>query len=414
MPSSAPPSPGLSILAALSLWTAGFWLGAALLITASTTEAAWAITLAALLALGSGWLSAEAKQSNQTATTWLGFTLVWTLWLAKLMATAAVALSLASYLLSQAQSVDAVWLLPATLVTIWGAVLSQKPRSWHPQVIWSLALISGLGLAGLLLSEITTVIATVIGPVIATVPAGANLQPYQSPASDAPLRLAQLLQTTALLSVALAGAGNLALIQDLPQPAQIRRKLLSLTITLGWLLYFGLIILRQLQTSGQGMTPDHLPAALGNPLHLLHFAPALSFGLGLSAVAAFAATLWLQILPLEQPLRRLQLSAEFWPLPPRVSLGVMLSCLALVGEIETIWAFSAFAALIHRALWHWQASQWQGWSGLNRRQYLHGLAGATSLILAFWLEWQVWLVSLGLIALGLVWRGMRQWSDTEE
>jgi APA family basic amino acid/polyamine antiporter len=195
-----------------------------------------------------------------------------------------------------------------------------------------------------------------------------------------------------------------------------------ITMTLSWLLYFGLVMIRTLQSDDFGLAENLLPP-LGKLLQGLALTPLWNAGLNASAIAAFAGTIWLQIPSLDWHLRRLQMRFYDQGLAPKLlqlGLGISLSGLLLVGDVRTLWAFSAFATLIHRALSHWQAagywqtSQWSSFSRMNRRQYLHGGAAAISLMLAFWLDWQVWLVSLGLIALGLVWRGMRQWSETEE
>ena len=410
------------ILPAVCLvWGASFWLGAWLLLAITPTEAAWAITLSALLALGSGWLKIEPDQSShrfghRSTATWLEFTRSWTLWLAKLMATASIALSLANHLLSQFQSVDAVWLLPVALAIIWGAVLGQRIKTKQPAFLWALALLSSVGLLGLLCTEMIK-IATELG-----LPATPSTL-TQLPPINTPLRLAELLPMAALLSITFARFDNLAASENWDLLHQtLRRKLVVITMTLSWLLYFGLVMIRTLQSDDFGLVENLLPP-LGKLLQGLALTPLWNAGLNASAIAAFTGTIWLQIPSLDWHLRCLQMRFYDQGLAPKLlqlGLGISLSGLLLVGDVKTLWAFSAFAILIHRALSHWQAAgywqpvRWSRFSKMNRRQYLHGGAAAISLMLAFWLDWQVWLVSLGFIALGLVWRGMRQWSETEE
>ncbi len=382
--------------AALSLiWGAGFWLGTGWLLAVPAIEAAGAITLAASMALISGWLKAAETPSqiecseHSDWSTWLAFTASWTLGLARLMATAAVALSLANHLLRQMQA-DLVWLLPVTLAVIWTGVwaiiLRQRTRQ-------GVILLIGLGLAGLLLVALIKT------------PSTGNLS--AAPFDQIPevgLRLASLLQTTALLSMTYVGFDSLGF-NHLSEPLsqRTRQKLLSLAVTLSWLLSLGLVIDRSFKPDGFGdLALSHL---LGHSW------------LNLAVVGTFIGALWLQISSLNQHFCRLQLSvgSQWSARLVQIGLGVALSCLVLTGETQTLWAFSAFAALIHRALWHWQARSHKVWPEvLHVRHIRHPVMSVSCLTLAFWLEWQVWLVSLGLIALGLVWRGMRQWSDAQE
>jgi basic amino acid/polyamine antiporter, APA family len=95
-----------------------------------------------------------------------------------------------------------------------------------------------------------------------------------------------------------------------------------------------------------------------------------------------------------------------------VGVILMIGCMLLVGEVRTIWSFSAFAFLMHTALTFWVALQ-QTQSRLYPR-WLDGIGLAACLGLAFSVEWNVWLVSLSLIALGLIWRGVMHWSNEEE
>jgi len=409
------------ILSTISLvGGAGFWLGASLLLTVTPSEAAWAITLATCLVLSSGWLAVESDtlSGHLSAATWLEFTRGWTFWLAQLVATAAIGLSLAGDLLSQFQRIDAVWLLPIALVVIWVAVLGQTATKQERPFIRALALLSIMGLLGLLLTELITIAAGLDWPVRGLPIVSSTLA--QLPSSDSPFQFAELIQMTALLSVTFArfdGFDSLGSKQELGLlPQTLRCKLLTITITLSWLLYFGMVIIRLLQSGDFGFVENpSLP--LSRIRQSLTITPLWDIGLTVGAIAAFTGTIWLQIPSLNRQFRHLQVGCrDQWPVPKLVhlGLGISLSGLLFVGDVKTLWAFSAFAALLHRALCHWQVTQSVRFSAMNHRRCLHGVAGAMSLLLAFWLDWQVWLVSLGLIALGLVWRGIRKWSDIEE
>jgi APA family basic amino acid/polyamine antiporter len=89
-------------------------------------------------------------------------------------------------------------------------------------------------------------------------------------------------------------------------------------------------------------------------------------------------------------------------------MGAVIGALVLVGNIKTTWSFSAFNVLLYYAITNAAAlrlspierlfPRWIAWGGL-----------LACLFLAFWVEWQVWLVGLAIIALGLLWQvGMQR------
>ncbi len=87
------------------------------------------------------------------------------------------------------------------------------------------------------------------------------------------------------------------------------------------------------------------------------------------------------------------------------AVGVAISLLVLVGNVQLTWSLSAFTVLIYYALTNAAALRlptsqrifptWVAWVGL-----------AACLFLAFWVEPAVWLVGLGCIGLGLIWHAV--------
>jgi APA family basic amino acid/polyamine antiporter len=85
-----------------------------------------------------------------------------------------------------------------------------------------------------------------------------------------------------------------------------------------------------------------------------------------------------------------------------IVVGVAIAALVLIGNVKTTWSFSAFTVLIYYAVTNLAAlrlgaaerlfPRWIAWVGL-----------AACLFLAFWVEVQIWLAGLGLIAVGLLW-----------
>ena len=88
-----------------------------------------------------------------------------------------------------------------------------------------------------------------------------------------------------------------------------------------------------------------------------------------------------------------------------VFVGLAIAGLTLIGDVKTTWSFSAFTVLIYYSLTNLAALR------LNARERLYpkwiaavGLVACA--FLAFWVEQQVWLTGLALIAAGLIWQQM--------
>jgi APA family basic amino acid/polyamine antiporter len=94
---------------------------------------------------------------------------------------------------------------------------------------------------------------------------------------------------------------------------------------------------------------------------------------------------------------------------PRVAViltGALVGAGALVGDVRLTWSFSAFTVLLYYAITNAAALRlsgedrrfptWVSWAGL-----------ASCAFLSFWVDLQVWLVGVGVLALGLGWRWVR-------
>jgi APA family basic amino acid/polyamine antiporter len=90
---------------------------------------------------------------------------------------------------------------------------------------------------------------------------------------------------------------------------------------------------------------------------------------------------------------------------PRVAIlvtGAAISALALVGSVKTTWSFSAFTVLVYYAITNLAALRLPP----EHRKFPRAIAvlGLLSCLgLAFWVEPIIWLVGLGVIAVGLFW-----------
>ena len=81
----------------------------------------------------------------------------------------------------------------------------------------------------------------------------------------------------------------------------------------------------------------------------------------------------------------------------------MIARLVCVGDVKLTWSFSAFTVLMYYAITNLCAIRMKPWERLYPiwSAYI-GLAAC--LILAFFVDWEIWLTGLGLIIFGLAWR----------
>ncbi len=84
-------------------------------------------------------------------------------------------------------------------------------------------------------------------------------------------------------------------------------------------------------------------------------------------------------------------------------VGVAVTALACIGSVKTTWSFSAFTVLVYYALTNLSALRLRREDRPYPRAFAWCGLGAC-LFLAFWVEWQIWAVGLGLVACGLLWQ----------
>jgi APA family basic amino acid/polyamine antiporter len=96
------------------------------------------------------------------------------------------------------------------------------------------------------------------------------------------------------------------------------------------------------------------------------------------------------------------------PTPAIIAAGTAIAALALIGNVEVTWSFSAFTVLIYYAITNLAALRLPA----QKQLYSPAIAWAglaTCLGLAFFVEREVWMVGLALIAAGLLWHGLRRY-----
>jgi len=90
------------------------------------------------------------------------------------------------------------------------------------------------------------------------------------------------------------------------------------------------------------------------------------------------------------------------PVSAIIAVGIGIAALALIGNVETTWSFSAFTVLIYYAITNLAALRLPQENRLYPRAVAWcGLLACLSL--AFFVEREIWMVGIGLIAAGLIW-----------
>lgn len=88
-----------------------------------------------------------------------------------------------------------------------------------------------------------------------------------------------------------------------------------------------------------------------------------------------------------------------------IAVGLFIAGLALIGNVRTTWSFSAFTVLVYYAITNLAALTLPQEARYYPRWFSAAGLGSC-LTLAFFVERQVWLLGLALIAAGLVWHAV--------
>jgi basic amino acid/polyamine antiporter, APA family len=340
---------------------------------------------------------------------WLGFTAGWTFLLAKSASAATAALGFAGYTLNLLGADDASALVPLALAAV---------------VALTLIVLTGLRRSSAVnIAIVSVTIAALALFVLAGLPAllangAANLTPFFPPDGDA---LPDLLRATALMFVAYTGYGRIATMgEEVREPRRTIPRAIVVTLVVSMALYISVAFVG-VGAVGTGVLSD--ATTLAAPLEIAartYGAPVVATLVALGAVTAMLGVLLNLILGLSRVLLAMGRRGDMPAITARIDasgstptvavvvVGVVIAALALTGDVRTTWSFSAFTVLVYYALTNLAALQ------LNRGERLFprwimwvGLAAC--LFLAFWVEPAVWLIGLGLIALGLLWHAIARW-----
>ena len=381
-----------------------------------------AIALAAIVAtcnaLSSAQLAAAKPVSGGTyeygyayLTPWLGFSAGWMFLCAKSASAATAALGFAGYLMHAVGVESAV--IPVALMAV--AVLT-------------LIVLNGIRASNRVNAVI--VAATVLSLTFFVLAGIFSLQPdwrkfwtpfFQPTAQSDAGALGSLLQATALMFVAFTGYARIATLgEEVRDPRHTIPRAIIATLALSALLYVsvgavGITAIGAAGLAGAAQT-EVAPLQVAADAFLVSGAFAVITAGALTAMLSVLLNLILGLSRMllamgrrgDMPSRLAVINEVDSPSAAIVAVGLTIAALTLVGDVKVTWSFSAFTVLVYYAITNLAALRLPA----EQRMFspLFAWAGLASCIfLAFWVEWQIWAIGLGLIGAGLVWHASARW-----
>lgn len=378
-----------------------------------------AITVAAVIATCNGLSSAQLAANHPVSGgtyeygyRWLhpalGFTAGWMFLCAKSASAATAALGFAGYVLNvlgQSESNLQIPLAIGAVAVLTILVLSGIKRSNAANIgIVSVTLFSLLGFVGAGLISIDG-------------NSWDHLTPFFAPVSPQDSPVAGFLQACALMFVAYTGYGRIATLgEEIRDPYRNIPRAIVATLLISMTLYVAVglvgIVIAGAAVLAEGTTQQAAPLeVVARRLSV----PGIAILVAVGAITAMLGVLLNLILGLSRvalamgrrgdlPPQLTKLSASSaTPWLAVVLVSVVIAGLVLLGDVKTTWSFSAFTVLVYYALTNLAALRLSDEERLYPRVVPWGGLIAC-LFLAFWVDMQVWMTGLGLIAVGLLWR----------
>ncbi|RDI48859.1 APC family permease [Aquicella lusitana] len=376
-----------------------------------------AIALAAVVATCNAFSSAQLAASHAVSGgtyeygyrylhPWLGFTAGWMFLCAKTASAATAALGFAGYLIHLLNLNTALIVPVAVGITVALTILvlsGIRKANWVNIVI-------------VMVTLLTLVLFVVFGLPDVFKQGAVNLKPF-FPASDK--SVSGFFYATALMFVAYTGYGRIATLgEEVKNPQTLIPRAIVTTLIVSAILYI-VVGLVAVGTVGA----DHLAQVTQSRVTPLEMAarnigtPGLGIVVALGACTSMLGVLLNLILGLSRVALAMGRKGDLPPLFGHVSdagrapssavigVGIIITGLALIGSVETTWAFSAFTVLVYYSITNLAALQLPKKDRLYPQSYAIGGLIAC-LFLAFWVPIKIWMTGLGLIVLGLVWHGI--------
>ncbi|WP_199307056.1 APC family permease [Alkalinema sp. FACHB-956] len=361
----------------------------------------------------------------------LGFTAGWLFLLAKSASAATAALGFAGYLLhglglGRGNPVTLVIVALAAVVGITGVVLSGIQRSSRLNtfiltisvlaLLWFVVIGTGAISTGAFSTSAFSTSAIGQG-----LPSGFSMFYDRGGRTIQEIPIQAILQASALMFVAYSGYARITTLgEEVQHPERTIPRAILMTLGLSFALYFAVGVVG-LGTVGaealqQGAITEAAPLALaarrfpvwGSEMVLGIGAIAAMLGVLLNLLLGLSRVLLAMARRGDMPITLAQLNADrTTPTLAVLAMGGIVALLVLLGNVKTTWSFSAFSVLGYYAITNLAALRLPA----SVRQYPRWTAGfglAACVFLAFWVEWQIWFVGLGLIGLGLIWQATLQ------
>lgn len=337
---------------------------------------------------------------------WLGFAAAWGLGLAYSTLATIAAFGVAGYALSLVQMTNhwGLWLVAiGTIAGCMRTLLMGWDSKWLRRVVPWLILVS---LGGFLVVGTGHLVQTGEQPPELAL----TLLPVFAP-----------LEAAALLSLAYIGCGRLIWFTGSPlSVAQgVRATLFAVLLIFALGSGVGIVAIKTVGSIALGNATEALAAPLviaARGFMLPGSAIVVAIGAILALLQALnhvlgelVHILWSmgQRRDLPKALGRIN-PASAMPMMAILTVGGLVAGLTLVGSIHALWSFSAFSFLSYVIIVHLAALQLPPSDRLYSRLWIWlGLILAGVLILG--LEWSISLTGVGLVVVGLIWRGINQW-----
>jgi basic amino acid/polyamine antiporter, APA family len=344
----------------------------------------------------------------------LGFSAGWLFLLAKSASAATAALGLAGYLLNLLGPVDdrvrtAVAVLGTMAIT--ALVAGGIRRSTRTNAV--IVTVTILALALLAVAAVPVIVPDDLD----------RFSPF-FPDTSVDGSVAALLHGAALMFVAYTGYGRIATLgEEVRDPARTIPRAIIVTMVMVATLYMGVAFagIGLLGADGFGQEARQTAAPLEAVAEATGL-PLLPQVIAIAAITAMLGVLLNLLLGLSRVLLAMARRGDAPALFGRVAdgrsspvaavwgCGLIVAALALLGDVRVTWSFSAFTVLIYYAITNLAALRLPAGDRLYPR-WIAAAGLVACLALAFWVDLEVWLAGLGLIAAGLVGRAMaRAWT----
>ena len=349
----------------------------------------------------------------------IGFVAGWMFLCAKSASAATAALGFASHLFHASVIRNEQWVMPVAIVAV---------------ILVTVVVAMGIRRANLVNSIIVSI---TIGGLLAFVavgfswmsgPNGDSIDPIVDGASAFSIRDGGvgLLEATALMFVAYTGYGRIATLgEEVRSPRRTIPRAIGVTLAVSATLYLlvAVVAIGLLGAEGLGAVTKTTAAPLEVAAAMLE-TPWIRWVVAIAAVTAMLGVLLNLVLGLSRVAfamgRRGDLpsgvamvrESTATPIVAVVLVGAIIAGLVTIGSVRTTWSFSAFTVLVYYGITNLAALRLAREDRfLPRSLAWFGLGGCC--FLAFWVDWRIWTVGLGVIFAGLLWRwGFRRFGGS--